>query len=166
MYKSCFLSVFLILFLLSACSRHSEEEILSRYPSGKKLETGIFIGDSTKRTRLKSFEYYETGERKKEFAHQDNHFLGPWTFWYKNGKVLAKGNITVKTMTHETAIGSGTYYWPGGGTMIEITPSADGQSTMVSKIHDEQGKSYLSDAAPELSHRIKQLLDQWQDGTI
>lgn len=158
---------FLLLGLLAGCSRQATEEIISRYPSGKKLETGTFTGEKASRARLKSYEYYESGERKKEFAHQDNHFFGPWTFWYKNGKVFAKGEIIEKTMTQESAVGSGTYYWPDGGKMIEMTPSADRHSTMVKSIFDQQGKAYPPDKAPaDLTQRIREQMEQWETGKI
>ena len=162
---ACMILIFLS--LLGGCSRQPAEEIISRYPSGKKLETGTFTGDKNNRSRLKSFEYYETGERKKEFAHQDNHFFGPWTFWYKNGKIIAKGEISEKTMTQETAVGSGTYFWPGGAKMIEVSPAADRHSTLVKRVFDEQGQSYPPDKAPaDLNNRIKEILEQWEAGKI
>lgn len=159
--------ILILMSLLSGCNRQPAEEVISRYPSEKKLETGTFTGDKPNRSRLKSFEYYESGERKKEFAHLDNHFFGPWTFWYKDGKVCAKGDISEKTMTQETAVGSGAYFWPSGGKMIEMAPAADRHSTLVKYVFDEQGHAYPPDQAPPaLSKRIRELLDQWQAGKI
>lgn len=157
----------LCIILVAGCTRGPKEEIVSRYPGGNKLETGVFIGEKSNRSRLKSFEYYETGERKKEFAHQDNHFFGPWTFWYRSGSVFAKGDISVKTMTQENAIGSGTYFWPSGGKMVEMAPSADKQSTVVNSVYDEQGNRYAPQAAPaDLTKRIKEQFDQWYAGKV
>ena len=161
------LACLMIIFLLSGCTRGPKEEVVSRYPGGSKLETGVFVGEKSNRSRLKSFEYYESGERKKEFAHKDNHFFGPWTFWYRSGAVFAKGEITVKTMTQENAIGSGTYYWPSGGKMVEMGTSADKQSTVVNSLYDEKGNRYSLQTAPaDLAKRIKELLDQWHAGKV
>ena len=156
----------LLITLFGGCTRE-KEEIVSTFPSGAKKETGIYQGKKPNRSRLKSFEYYETGERKKEFSLRDNHFFGPWSHWYKNGKKLAEGSVAIKTMDHQKAVGTGTFYWPGGARMITLGANADKTATEVTGIYDEAGKFYtVKDCPPELSAKIKGILDKWEKGEL
>src|SRR6266540_1962161 len=134
---------FLLIVIFTGCARE-KEEVVSSYPSGARKQTGIFKGEKPNRAQLKAFEYFETGEKKKEFNFKDNLFFGPWTFWYKNGKKLAEGVIEAKTVDHQNAVGTGNYYWPSGARMIELKPKPDKSGSDVVAIYDESGKSYTA----------------------
>ena len=156
-----------VLSITAACSRSTEEEVLSKYPSGKKQETAIYEGKEGNRARIKSFAYYESGERKKEFSHKDNHFFGPWTMWYKNGEKIGQGSIEVKTLDHRNALGSGTYYWPGGAKMVEIALNAERSAAEVVAVYDRKGTRYDSATCPApLKEEIRGILDGWEQGKL
>src|SRR6266571_355194 len=156
------LALLLLFVFISGCARE-KEEVISSFPSGAKKQTGIFRGEKPNRAQLKAFEYYESGERKKEFGFKDNHFFGPWTFWYKDGKKAAEGIIEVKALDHQNAVGTGTYFWPGGAKMIELKPKPDKSGSDVVAIYDESGKAYTAqNKPPELAAKIKTLLEKWE----
>lgn len=144
-----------------------KEEVLSTYESGAKRETGIFRGKDTNRVQLKGFEYYETGERKREFSYKDNLYYGRWTFWYKDGKVMAEGNFTEKVLDPDSASGSGIYYWPNGQKMIEIETLDPVKGATVVAVYSEAGRKYRPrKEPPELREKIDALIKKWQDGEV
>jgi hypothetical protein len=161
------LAICLSLSITAACNRSPEEEVLSKYPSGKKQETAIYEGKEGNRARIKSFAYYESGERKKEFSHKDNHFFGPWTMWYKNGEKIGTGNIEVKALDHRSALGSGTYYWPGGAKMVEIALNKERSAADVVAVYDRKGTRYsAATCPPALKNEIRGILDGWEKGEL
>lgn len=162
---ACLLCIALL--VASGCSRDGKEEVISSFPGGARKMTGIFQGKEPNRAQLKGFEYYESGEKKKELSFRDNHFYGPWTFWYKSGKKMAEGVIEAKTLDHQAAVGSGTYYWPSGAKMIEISTNREKSASEVTAIYDEAGRQYtVANKPPELAEKIKDLLEKWEKGAV
>ncbi|RII25645.1 MAG: hypothetical protein CXR31_13835 [Geobacter sp.] len=157
-----------LVFILSACSKSGNEEVTSVYQSGKKKETAVFQGKSTEKARLKSFEYYESGEKKKEFSYQDNLLSGPWTYWYKNGNKFGEGKIENKAINLGMVTGKETYYWPNGVKMLEAETEGGGLKPGTTAVYrDEQGKIYTDKGRPkELVEKSKKLLERWERGEI
>lgn len=149
--------------MLAGCTSGRQEEILAHHPGGEKKEAIIFEGKGSNRTFLKRVEYFRQGTIKKEFAYKDNHFFGPWTFWYENGSKLAEGTITVKTLDPWNAAGNGAYFWPDGKKMIELGAGSDGKPAGVTAIYDETGKSFTAATCPaELKKKISEILEKWE----
>ncbi len=157
-----------LVLLASACDRKSAEEVTSTYPSGHKKETAIFQGKGSEKIRLKSFEYYDSGEKKKEFSYRDNLLSGPWTYWYKNGKKFGEGVIENKAINLSMVTGRETYYWPNGVKMLEAETVGGGLKPGSTAIfRDEAGKEYTDKGRPrELVERSKGLLERWERGEI
>lgn len=158
---------------LLSCAKEKEkepevrEETVTSYPGGEKQVTELVKGRETTKTIIKSFEYYETGQKKKEFSHKDNHYFGAWTFWYKDGKVLAEGSFEDKTLNPAAGVGKGKYYWPSGSPMILLEPDRENNATVVVAVYDEAGNSYQPEKQPpELKEKIKAVLDRWVNGEI
>lgn len=158
----------LVFFLFTACSQGEKEEVVSSYPSGKNKETAVFSGKEPNRARIKVFEYYETGEKKKEYSHQDNLFHGPFTYWYKNGKKLCDGLIENKAINLGMVTGKETYYWPNGVKMLEAETSGGKIKPGTTPIYrDETRKEYTDKERPkELIVKSKGLLERWERGEI
>jgi antitoxin component YwqK of YwqJK toxin-antitoxin module len=158
----------LAIVIIAACSREGSEEITARYPGGKKKETAVFQGKVPERKRLKSFEYYETGEKKKEFSYRDNLLSGPWTYWYKNGKKFGEGRIENKAINLSMVTGKETYYWPNGNKMLEAETEGGRLKPGTTAVYrDQQGQAYTDRGRPkELIEKSKALLDRWERGEI
>ena len=154
--------------LIAACSRNGGEEVTSTYPNGIKKETAVFQGKGVEKARLKGFEYYESGERKKEFTYRDNLLSGPWTYWYKNGKKLGEGVIENKAINLSMVSGKETYYWPNGVKMLEAETAGGALKPGTTAVYrDEDGKSYSDKERPkELIEKSKSLLERWERGEI
>lgn len=168
----------LMIFLLvtgTSCKKQEEkdvllpgEEVISRYQSGKKKETAIFVGETSNRVRTKVFEYYESGEKKKEYTHKDNLFYGPFTYWYKNGRIFCEGSIENKVLNLTMVTGQETYYWPDGKKMLEAQ-TVDGRMKPGTHFiyRDENGKEYTEETRPtDLLKKTKALTDKWEAGKI
>jgi antitoxin component YwqK of YwqJK toxin-antitoxin module len=114
-------SLLLLVFLIiTGCARKEPEEVVSKHPDGAKKETAIFTGEKQDRVKLKSFEYYETGEKKRAYHHRDNEYFGTWTYWYRDGALMAMGFFDEKTGEPGKGIGSAVYFWPAGGKMLKL----------------------------------------------
>jgi len=157
-----FLYVFILLGL-SACSKSSDEQVLSTYPDGKKKETAIYVNKKPNQKMLKSFEYYQTGEKKKEFSYQDNLFHGPWTYWYKNGKKMGEGIIENKAINLGLSSGTERYYWPGGNIMLRSeTVGGKLKPGTTAVFYDEQGKEFSDETRPDaLVDKTRNVIDRW-----
>jgi antitoxin component YwqK of YwqJK toxin-antitoxin module len=157
-----------ILISTAACSSKTVEEVTSSYPSGKKKETAIFQGKGTEKARSKSFEYYESGERKKEYSYRDNLLSGPWTYWYKDGKKFGEGIIENKAINLTMVTGKETYYWPNGVKMLEAETAGGGLKPGTTAVYrDETGKEYTDKGRPkELIEKTKAILERWERGEI
>jgi hypothetical protein len=83
--------------IITGCAGKEPEEVVSKHPDGAKKETAIFTGEKQDRVKLKSFEYYETGEKKRAYHHRDNEYFGTWTYWYRDGSLMAMGFFDEKT---------------------------------------------------------------------
>ena len=159
------LILFLILIIFPGCTKKDREVVTTKYPTGEKKETTIFKGEKPDLQKIKSFEYYRTGEKKREYSYKDNHFYGPWTYWYKKGNIMATGVINKKTLTPAKGTGSGTYYWPGGEKMIEIAVNKRNELTFT--YHDEAGAAYSDDDLPEeIKEKIQSVIARWEKGRI
>ncbi len=154
--------------IVLGCTKESTEEVISTYPDGAKKETAFFSGEKPNRLKIKSFEYYATGEKKVEYNYKENNFFGDWAYWYKNGAPLARGNFTDKTLDPFGGFGKVTYLWPDGNTMMEVeTVLKDGQRAGTTKYFDRQGNNYLGQNLPDqLRKDIHLLLSRWDRGEI
>ncbi|WP_243372289.1 hypothetical protein [Geotalea sp. SG265] len=162
------LVAFAAVILCVACTREGREQVTSTYPGGNKKETAVFHGKGTEKSRLKSFEYYESGQKKKEFSYRDNLLSGPWTYWYKNGHKLGDGVIENKAINLGMATGKETYYWPNGIKMLEAETEGGGLKPGTTPIYrDEAGQTYSDKGRPkELVEKSKLLLERWERGDI
>jgi antitoxin component YwqK of YwqJK toxin-antitoxin module len=161
--------LFAIFIVFLGCEKKDREEVISTYHTGEKKETAIFEGEKTKRRKLKSFEYYKTGEKKREYNFKDNHYYGPWTYWYKDGTTMAEGVLSEKTLKPFKGIGRGTYYWPGKRKMIELEVNVNSGKGRESKVvyYDWTGNSYSNDNLPsELKENIRSVIARWEKGEI
>lgn len=157
--------------ILFGCSRKaggpSAEEVLSTYPDGSKKVTALFETNDSGKKKLKSFEYYRSGEIKKKFSHKDNLYFGPWTFWYKKGMKFAEGTFDEKTIDPNTGTGSGKYYWPDGSVMIRIEKGQESEQSVVTALYDQKGNRYDPENEPEaLRVKIQSILEQWHNGQL
>jgi antitoxin component YwqK of YwqJK toxin-antitoxin module len=154
--------------LIISCSNTPPEEVTATYPSGKKKETAIFQGKEGSRSRIKSFEYYESGELKKEFSYRDNLLSGQWTYWYRDGKKLGDGVISNKAINLSMVTGKETYYWPNGIKMLEAETEGGALKQGTTAIYrDETGKAYRDKDRPkELVEKSKNILEQWERGAL
>jgi len=160
------------LMLFSACKRQPslapDEQVISKYPGGEIKETAIITGPKTNSVKIKSFVYYRSSEKKKEYSYKDNNYFGPWTYWYRNGSKLAEGTFDKKTLDPFTGIGSGTYYWPDGKKMMRITATTEkDKDILVAAYFDDTGKQYSNDDIPEdLKKKIVDIITRWDKGEI
>ncbi len=155
----------LILLIFPGCAKEDSEVVTTKYPSGEKKETTIFRGEKPDLQKIKSFEYYRTGEKRREYSYKDNHFFGPWTYWYKKGNVMAEGVINKKTFTPGKGTGTGAYYWPDGEKMIDIAVTASNELAFT--YYDKTGVAYSDDDLPEvIKKNIKSVIAKWEDGDI
>lgn len=158
----------LILTVFSGCARKDSEEVISTYPGGEKRETAIFSGKKPNRIKLKSFEYYETGQKKREYHYKDNHYYGEWTYWYKDGSTIAGGFFDTKVLNPHKGTGSGTYYWPSGKEMIQLEVKMNNNKKVSDVIYrNESGAAYNDENLPdELKEKIQSVLVRWDKGEI
>jgi antitoxin component YwqK of YwqJK toxin-antitoxin module len=157
----------LISILPYGCAKKDREEVISTYPSGEKQETSIFQGEKPNRRKLISYEYYRTGEKKRAYHYKDNHYFGPWTYWYRNGGIMAEGTFFAKTLVAHEGKGKGIYYWPDGGKMMNIESKIkdDGKSNVI--YYDKNGSAYSNEDLPqELKEKIRSVIDRWEKGEI
>ncbi len=156
------------LLCLVSCSTQGGEEVVSRYPSGHRKETQIFTGSGSNKARLKVFEYYEGGEKKKEYNFKDGLFHGPFTYWYKNGDVFCRGMIENKAINLTMVTGTETYYWPGGKKMLAAQTVKGQMKPGTHFIYwDEDGKEYTEQTRPAaLLEKTKAITDHWEKGEI
>jgi antitoxin component YwqK of YwqJK toxin-antitoxin module len=168
MRSTLFILIVATTFLFTACVREGQEEVTSTYPSGKKKETAVFQGKDKERIRVRSFEYYESGERKKEFTYRDNLLSGAWTYWYKDGRKFGDGFIENKAINLSMVTGREAYYWPNGVKMLEAQTVGGGLKPGSTAIfRDEAGKEYADKGRPgELVEKSKTLLERWERGEI
>lgn len=169
-----FLILTLAIFLFPSCTKgkddflSDEETVLSRYESGAPKETAVFAGSEPNVKKLRSRQYYETGQIKKEFHYRDNLYYGQWTFWYKDGKKLGEGFFKEKALNPSSATGRETYYWPNGIKMLEIDiregkPDPGGMALF----RDEAGREYSGKERPEgLLKKTSAILMEWEKGNI
>lgn len=159
-------------FILSGCSKKPEpsapkEKTLSTYPSGAKKVTALVREKESTRIKIKSFEYYESGEKKKEYDHLDNLYFGQWTFWYKDGQKLADGRFVRKAVNPAKGIGNGMYYWHNGKPMIKLESRDNKSKPVVVAVYDESGKQYTPENQPEgLRYQIRETLERWEKGEL
>lgn len=153
---------------LGACSTKNAEEVVASYPSGKKKETAVFQGTGADRVRMRSFEYYESGERKKEFSYRDNLLSGPWTYWYRDGRKFGEGVIENKAINLGMATGRETYYWPNGVKMLDAETVGGGLKPGTSAVYrDDTGREYTDTGRPrELVEKSRRLVERWERGEI
>jgi antitoxin component YwqK of YwqJK toxin-antitoxin module len=164
--KTSFL-LFLILLSFTACKKKDPEVVIKTFPSGEKKETALLREEGQKKFRIKSFEYYKTGEKKREYNHKDNLYFGPWTYWYRDGSVMAEGMFDQKTNRPGKAVGSALYYWPGGGNMLFITVRNNGEDSNITEYYDESGNAYADATIPEdLKKKIREVITDWTAGKI
>lgn len=161
------LTLCLIFLSLNACVKKDEEVVIKTFPTGEKKETAILREKGRKKLRIKSFEYYKTGEKKREYNHKDNLYFGPWTYWYKDGSVIAEGIFDQKTSRPGKAVGSALYYWPNGEKMLFLkVEEIDGDSN-ITEYYDESGNSYTDDTISEdLKEKIREVITDWTKGDI
>jgi antitoxin component YwqK of YwqJK toxin-antitoxin module len=168
-YLSFPLILFALLFAFISCSKtQGPEEITLKFSSGNKKETAIFKGKKPERIKIKSFEYYETGEKKKEYYRKDKYYFGAWTYWYREGSVLAMGVFDRETI--DPALGSGRviYYWPAGSKMIDMDVRfKKGERVSYVTYYDAQGTTYTEEEIPkDLKKRIQIMITKWDKGKI
>ncbi len=168
MNRTLILPALLIILLLSGCTRIEREEIISTYPGCQKKVTAIFLINDTEKTKIKSFEFYKTGMKKREYNYKDDHYYGDWTYWYKDGTVAAKGLFNEKTKEPFKGIGKGTYYWPEGKKMMTITIKKKKETKESSIVYyDKSGNSYFNENLPtDLRDNIHLTLSMWDRGEI
>ncbi len=146
----------------------ADEEVISSFPGGEPKETAVFEGKEPNRLKMKSYEYYSNGKRKKEFTYKDNLYFGPWSYFYNDGTKMAEGVFDAKAIDPETATGHGSYYWPDGKKMLDLSV-AEGNDKNASVItyYDSKGTTYSeSSVPPELKGKIKGILEDWIQGKI
>ena len=165
----CWVAILVIfLLVLIACGKKAEEQVVSTYPDGKKKETAIYQGAKPNQKMLKSLEYYQTGEKKKEYNYQDNLFHGPFTYWYKDGKIFCEGYIENKAINLGLVTGRETYFWPNGVKMLEAeTVGGKLKPGTIPIYRDEKGIEYRDEERPvDLVNRTKELTDRWERGEL
>jgi len=174
--KKLILALMMLLLVAgTSCKKQEEkhillpgEEVISAYPNGKIRETAFFEGSEPNRGKLKSFEFYITGQKKKEFNYRDNHYYGPWIYWYKNGKIMAEGIFDEKTLIPGEGTGRGIYYWPDGKKMIELDVRSTGKErTAHVTYYDGAGNVYTNENIPEkVKGKIRLTIQNWENGKI
>lgn len=157
------------LFVSISCSKkQGPEETVLKFASGNKKETAIFRGEKHEKKKIKSFEYYETGEKKKEYYRKDKYYFGAWTYWYRDGTVMAMGIFDRETI--DPALGSGRviYYWPAGSKMIDMDVRfKKGKRESEVTYYNAQGTTYSEENLPkDLKKSIQILITKWEKGKI
>jgi antitoxin component YwqK of YwqJK toxin-antitoxin module len=163
------LMLFSLLFALTSCTERQEpEEVVLKFAGGNKKETAIFRGEKPARAKIKSFEYYETGEKKKEYYRKDTYYFGAWTYWYREGSVMAMGIFDRETIDPSAGSGRVIYYWPGGGKMIDMDIRyIKGQRKSKVTYYDAKGTIYTEEnIPPDLKKNIQIIITKWDKGRI
>jgi antitoxin component YwqK of YwqJK toxin-antitoxin module len=161
--------LFFLIFTLIACSESTgPEEVVLKYAGGNKKETAIFRGEKPARVMIKSFEYYETGEKKKEYYRKDKYYFGAWTYWYGSGAVMAMGIFDSETIDPSAGSGRVIYYWPAGGKMIDMDIRyIKGQRKSEVTYYDAKGTIYTEEnIPPDLKKNIQIMITKWDKGRI
>jgi antitoxin component YwqK of YwqJK toxin-antitoxin module len=165
--KQTIFLLFIFFLLLAACAKKDEEVVIKTYRSGEKKETALLREEGQKKFRIKSFEYYKTGEKKREYNYRNNKYFGPWTYWYKDGSVIAEGMFDEETTRPGKSIGSAVYSWPNGEKMLFIKVIEEGEDSNITEYYEESGKSYTDDTIPDdLKEKIREVITDWTKGKI
>jgi antitoxin component YwqK of YwqJK toxin-antitoxin module len=168
MNKASTIIVLCLIFLsFSACSKKDQEVVIKTYPNGEKKETAVLKEEKQKKVRIKSFEYYETGERKRQYHYRNNKYYGPWTYWYRHGSKIAEGVFDEETTRPGQAVGNALYYWPGGNKMLFVQVQEKGGDSNITEYYDISGNSYSDTTIPDdLKKEIRQVITDWTEGKI
>jgi antitoxin component YwqK of YwqJK toxin-antitoxin module len=161
--------VLLVLLIFSGCAKKDEERVISRHPTGEVKETAVYGGEGEDEELVKSYEYYHNGNKKKEYHYLNSQYFGDWTYWYRNGSIMAEGRYDEKTLDPSSGTGSATYYWRDGKKMMDITSgrkeAGKRESTVI--YYDEDGRPFTDDnIPPELTSKIRTTIQRWTKGGI
>lgn len=159
--------LFLIFFSFSGCAKKDEEVVIKTHPTGERKETAILRLEGKKKFRIKSFEYYKTGEKQREYNYRSNKYFGPWTYWYKDGSLIAEGMFDKETTRPGKSVGSAVYYWPNGEKMLFIKAVEESEGSNITEYFDESGNAYTNETIPDdLKEKIRKVIIDWTNGEI
>ena len=144
------------------------EAALSHYSTGEIKETQFGKGIVGGYTIFKKYEYYPSGQVKKQYEFKDNHYFGPLHYYFADGSTFADGIVTSKSLEIFTAKGTMNYYWPGGKKMLAIDSRTERPEHIDEALYfTETGEVYTNEDLPEdLKEKILATLSDWQDGNI